>query len=241
MIRWAFLFVLLLVAATGRAQALPENVRVSTWIREDLFAGLLANDMERFEAGVKKLKDYQSARPDQPEALAWQGFADLVRAVKANEAGQEALFRRWYDSALASFDRARLGGSTEGVLAITGGSWTSTAERLPVAFRADAHRRGYENYLALKQRQARFFDKLPVHMRGEVLAGLAQSSGRLGRSDEARKWLDEIVVNLPGTPYESRAKRWLANPELAESETMTCLTCHDAGRLSNVMKSAGIR
>ncbi|MEK7832493.1 MAG: hypothetical protein AAB401_15485, partial [Acidobacteriota bacterium] len=50
--------------------------------------------------------------------------------------------------------------------------------------------------------------------------------------EEANHYLDKILVVLSGTPYEPVAKRWKADPKSAENSSITCMSCHDGGRLS---------
>ena len=97
-----------------------------------------------------------------------------------------------------------------------------------------ALRRGpsaYDNYLALYKQQAAILDRLPVHLRGELLGGLAQAAQRTGRKEEMNQYVDKILAVLGGTPYEPIAKKWKANPESAANTSITCMTCHDGGRL----------
>jgi hypothetical protein len=37
---------------------------------------------------------------------------------------------------------------------------------------------------------------------------------------------------LRDTPYEAAARRWKEKPQTAANTGVTCLTCHDAGRLT---------
>ena len=90
-------------------------------------------------------------------------------------------------------------------------------------------------YEQLAERQKAFFDKMPAHMRGEVLAGLALAEFRLGNDAKGREILNRIVSNLGGTPYEPRAKKWLAEPATIAKSSITCLTCHDDGRLESML------
>ena len=235
--RWANLVVICLTSAAAWAQTKPENLSVSTWVREDVFAGVLVGDMDTFEKGVKKLDTHLAANPDSSEALAWMGLTRLVRAARANEAGDPATFKKNYDAANELFARAGLA-KNEAVFAVTGGSFSVLAERLPVEVRRNAYERAYENYSALKALQAPYFDKLPTHMRGEVLAGLAQAAERIGKAEESKRYLAQIVETLPGTPYESRAKKWMDKPELSKTVSLTCQTCHDSGRLQTKLTAS---
>jgi hypothetical protein len=71
-----------------------------------------------------------------------------------------------------------------------------------------------------------------VHIRGELLGGLAVSAMRTGRDEEAMRHLDKILAVLANTPYEPVAKKWKANPKAAADTSITCMTCHEQGRLA---------
>jgi len=71
-----------------------------------------------------------------------------------------------------------------------------------------------------------------VHLRGELLAGLAQSAQRTGHTEEQAQYVDKIIAVLGNTPYEQAAKQWKSHPESAATTSIACMTCHDAGRLA---------
>ena len=207
---------------------------VHTLLREDIFAGFMADDMDRFSRGEKNIQLLLEQRPGQKgNLLAWKAGATLYRAVRAYEAHHQDEFQRYYRQALDLFAEAgKTTSGNEGLSAVTGGSFALFADRLPKEYRAAAWAEAYKNYQILYRAQENVLDKLPVHLRGEVLAGLTQSAQRTGHKEEMGQYLDKILSLLGGTPYEPLAKKWKANPELAEKSTITCMTCHDAGRIS---------
>jgi tetratricopeptide (TPR) repeat protein len=232
------LLVVGLVTVAGAQSAQPplsdNRFTVHTLVREDIFAGFLFDDMERFARGEKNIELLLEQRPAQKaNLLSWKGGAALYRAVRAHESNQPDEFKRYYRQALDSFaEAARLNGGNDGVAAVTGGSFAVFADRLPKEHRASAWSAAYENYQALYKQQAPIVDRLPVHLRGEMLSGLAQSAQRTGRKEEAAQHIDKILAVLADTPYEPMAKKWKANPESAATTSLTCMNCHDAGRLS---------
>ena len=218
------------------AQEKPKNIPVSTWVREDLFAGYLDGDMARHGIGVKKLDDVIAKNPKDAVAVAWKGGNALLFAVRAYEAGNMSGFEAEYANALDVFASAaeiaeQVRPAREGVLAITGGSFTVIGDRLPPKQQREAWLKVRENYTALHELQKDRFDSLPVHFRGEVMAGLAQAAERLGESEKATALTQELVVAIPGTPYAVFGKRWLDKPETRAKSKIACATCHDAGRL----------
>ena len=227
-------FVTVVVAQTPQIPLSDNRLTVHTLVREDIFAGFLQDDMKTFERGEKNIELLLKQRPDQKgNLLAWKGGALLYRAVVANENKQPEEFKKLYQQALDTFAEAgKQPTGNEGVAAITGGSFGVFADRLPKEYRPSAWSTAYDNYLMLYRQQSAVLDRLPVHLRGEVLGGLAQSAQRTGRKDEMAQYVDKILAVLGGTPYEPIAKKWKANPDSATNTSITCMTCHDGGRLS---------
>lgn len=232
---------LILVFVTAALAQTPEpplsdsRLSVHTLVREDIFAGFLANDMERFARGEKNIQSLIESRPNaKAELLAWKGGATLYRAVLAHEEKRQAEFEKNYRAALDIFAQAReLSPQNPGLHATMGGTYVFFADRLPQENRAAAWSQAYESYQLLWKSQGPVVDKLPVHLRGELLGGLAQSAHRTGHTAEAAQHVEKILAVLADTPYESVAKQWKKNPDAAANDSITCMTCHDSGRLAN--------
>lgn len=234
----AFTFLTLFVSA----QPKPANLRVSTWVREDIFAGFLENDMTRHAVGAKKLEAILAADPKAADAIAWQGGSELLFAVRAHDAGDVNGLNEHFAKANERFARAaalvkETPSHGQAVLAITGGSWVVFGDRLPPAHRTTAWQLVRENYTALRAAQKSYWDKLPAHHRGELNAGLAQAAQRLGEVELAAKLTAELAAELPNTPYAVFAKRWLDKPETMSNSKLTCSSCHDAGRLQAALST----
>lgn len=229
----------LFVVVTAGAQA-PDppladtRLTIHTLVREDIFAGLLEDNLDRFTRGEKSIETLLKQRPrEKASLLAWKGGALLYRAVKAHEGKRGDEFKEKYAQALDHFAQARkLDGADGGAAAVTGGSYVVLADRLPEKERAAGWASAYEAFQTLWKMQAPALEALPVHMRGELLGGLAVSAKRTGRTKELTEYLDKIVAVLPDTPYERVAKSWQANPKAAAETRITCLTCHQPGRLA---------
>ncbi len=211
------------------------RLSVHTLLREDIFAGYQQNDLARLTRGEKNIELLLQQRPkSKADLLAWKAGAALYRAVLANDKKDRAEFDRKYKEAQSLFAEANVPGSGgTGVDAITGGSNLFFADRLPKEFRASAWASAYGAYQAIWKEQDAFIDKLPIHMRGELLGGVAESALRTGHIKEANEALDKILAVLPDTPYEPIAKKWKENPKAAESSSIACMTCHEPGRLED--------
>ena len=229
------------VAQSPEPPLADTRLTVHTLVREDIFAGFLEDDMTRFARGEKNIQTLLEKRPNaKASLLAWKGGATLYRAVRAHEEKRPDEFQRLYKQTLDLFAEARQANPQDGgVDAVTGGSFAIFADRLPKEHRAAAWSQAYNSYSALWKQQAPIVAQLPVHLKGELLGGLAQAAQRTGRTDEAGQYLDKILEVLRDTPYESVAKKWKANPQAAASASITCMTCHDGGRLSARITSLG--
>ena len=219
------------------------RLTVHTLVREDIFAGFLQNDLTRLARAEKNLDQLLASRPaERASILAWQGSAALTRAALANEGKQPDQFRQQYRRAQDLFAEAmKLGPDNVGVFAITGGTQTSVADRLPPQERTAGWELGYTAYQRLWKMQEQTIEKLPLHHKGEVLSGLAQTAQRTGRTEEANAQVERMLVLLPDTPYATRARQWKEDPATRTTTKLTCQTCHAPGtlvaRLAEVSKS----
>jgi hypothetical protein len=241
--RLAFVGILTMTVAAQSPEPPLSDTRIPihTLLREDLFAGFMNDDMTRFERGERNLQLLLQQRPaDRAPLLAWQGGATLYRAVRASEAGRTAEFASLYAKARELFAEAkRLNAQDVGMVATTGGAFVLFSDRLPADHRADAWAQAYDSFNFLWKLQGPIVDKLPLHIRGELLGGLTQSSHRTGRTAEMNEHLERMLLHLKGTPYEAPAQRWKDKPAAAASSKVTCMSCHEAGRLSSLMKAMG--
>jgi hypothetical protein len=226
--------VCLIAAESPAPPLLDSRLSVHTLVRDDIFAGVLDGDLERLATGEKNIDLLLEQRPgDKPGLLVWKAGATLYRGLRALEAKRTKEFEEKYGQAIDLLEQAKkLGRRDPGVAAATAGIYAMMADQLPEKMQRAAWTTAYDSYQALWKTQARFVDKLPVHLRGELLGGLAQSAQRTGHTEELAEYLDKIVAELPGTPYERVAKQWKENPKAATDKRLTCLTCHAPGRLA---------
>src|SRR5205085_1432218 len=164
---------------------------VNTLLREDIFAGFLSDDMERFARGEKNLEMLLEQRPAAKSTLlAWKAGAVYYRAVRAYENNQRDEFEKTYRQALDLLTQARQANPQDGgVYAIAGGVHVIFADRLPKEYRAAAWSQAYDAYQLLWKAQGAQVDRLPVHLRGELLGGLAVSAQRTGHAQELDQYL----------------------------------------------------
>ena len=194
------LLVFVVVTCGGRAIAgtLLSDTRltVHTLVREDIFAGFRNDNMERLARAERNIDVLLKERPDQRRTC-WPGRREHRRIEPCAGTRQDRRMNSaaLYAEALDGFaDAAKLAVRNEGVPAITGGTLATFADRLPEKHRAAAWSQAYDNYSTLWKQQGATIENLPVHFKGEVLAGLTQSAQRTGRSDEAAQYLDKMLT-----------------------------------------------
>ena len=222
------------IAVLAAQEARPANVPINTWVREDLFAGFLENDVERFNRGEKKVLEYLVETPGRAEANGWLAGAKLYRAIRAFREGRtgdaDALVgeaTRLMDSAVAAAP------DNVGVHATLGGAIVLSANRLPDEHYRPLMERARTHFAKLYSVQSKALPHLPPHIRGELLAGVAETEFRVGDKTKATAALNEILTQLPDTTYARRAAEWLAAPEQVTKETkIVCQGCHEPGRLA---------
>lgn len=216
--------------------AKPDGVGISVWLREDMFAGLMAKDYERVEMGLRKANQLLDKDPNQLQALNWSCVADLVLAVRDFEAQRSREFSARYDQAKRCFVRVQeLAPKNSGVKATVGVTWSALAFRLPAQLQPEALDFAYGAWTeGLRQIRSSLKNK-PQHNQGEYLLGAAQAAYRSGHIDEATQYLSEVQAMLPDTPFAVRAQKWMARQDLMRSANPSCQTCHEPGRLANVM------
>jgi hypothetical protein len=222
-------------AAQSPAPPLAETrLTVHTLLREDIFAGFFDNNMDRVSRAEQNIELLLKQRPDErANLLAWKGGAALQRAVRANETGKPDEFARYFQDARDAFAAAaKLTSGNDGVPAITGGSYGFFGDRLPQEHRAAAWAQAYDSYSTLWKQQGQGIDQLPLHFKGELLSGMAQSAQRTGRSEEAAQFVDRLLTMLANTPFEKTARQWKTDPSSVATTNLTCKNCHSPGRLS---------
>jgi hypothetical protein len=241
----AFGFILLAPASAQapNGSAFDPRIGSSVIVREDIFAGYLAHDYERQLRGEKNVEILLAERPkDRARLTAWKAWIVLNRAVEAYESKRMNEFERDYQRSRDLFsEAANLQPDDAGVLAITGAGFVTFSDRLPERLRRDAWNFTYKAYTNLWRVQEANLDKLALHSRGELLAGLAQAAQRSDHPAESVQVLEKIITTMPGTPYALMAKKWVDSPETATKTNLTCRTCHEAGRLESQEASLGQR
>ena len=225
----------LLTALTLAGQSNPNRLTLNWLVREDIFAGLMDNDHARFAKGLETLNAVGRHYPE-ASVFAWRYTAEVTQAVWAHEAKDPVAFNRHYGLALTYLDQSRKSSSAATAVLpeiFEGATLVVMADRLPEALRKGAWERAYQAYAKLDELKVATLDKIPMHMKGESLSGLAATAYRTGREAEMIKTLERIQAAMPKTPYAVIAKKWAEEPEARAKVKFVCISCHEPNRLGN--------
>lgn len=229
----------LLAGALGvfAQQQRPANIPIHTWVREDLFAGFMADDMARFERGEQKVLEYLAETPGRPDASAWLVGAKLYRASRAFKEGKTSEADALVREATQLMDTAVANAPDDpGVQATMAGSIVTLANKLPGKHYTLLMERARIHFARLYAMQSRALPQLPLHIKGELLAGVAETEFRVGDRERATAALNQIIAEMPETPYAKSAAMWLGAPDKVTRDTkLVCQSCHQPGRLSSWM------
>jgi hypothetical protein len=211
----------------------PEKLTIHTWVREDMFAGLIGRDAAAFDLGLRKLERFLGEHPGEANGLAWkfETYSYYLRADR--EAGnQDAYTRHWTEAqefkgqALAN----RVAADVGPLILVAFSQIFNAQYAATAADRESLFREGRELLRKIQEAQSPQWDKLPVHMRGELWSLIGFASDQIGDREERLRVATEMIDRLKGSVYEARGRRWLNAKQLDASDAV-CLSCHENGRL----------
>jgi hypothetical protein len=179
-------------------------------VRADFFAGM-RGDRARFERAMRLCEETLAREPRHAEAMVWYGSGLLVLAGQSFRSGDAARGRELWERGLGTMaDAVALAPDRVAVLIPRGATLLLAARQIPpgavVGDTGLEQRPALEKALAL---QTPYFERLSLHARGELLAGLVEGWHQLGRDETARAYLERMVAELDGSGYQARAKAWL--------------------------------
>lgn len=237
MTRTSLLVFLLSSVAIGLYSQTARPIPVSILVREDIFSGLLGKDSLDFARGEANLEKLLEERPSaRAEVIAWRSAARMQRAIWTLEKGDQAGFERLYAAGLEDqVEAMRLAGPQDNAVpAVIGGFMVVSGDRLPKDKSAMYWPLALKMYEKLYAAQKTVLDKLPIHDKGELIAGLVQSAQRSGNEEALATYLALATEKLKDTPYAATVEKWNATPELRGKTNVACKSCHEPGRLKNV-------
>jgi hypothetical protein len=226
------LFFCSLIAARGYAAAWAEpagqDMRGSHFaetVRPDFFAGMRGDEV-RFERAMRRCESTLAQDPHNPEALVWHGSGLLIISDRLRAQGKNRESEMQFQKGLQEMDEAASSApNNPHVLLPRGATLLSVSAAMPPSGMArNLLQKGVQDYETVLSLQAAYFDRLPLHARGELLTGLADGWERLGNHTRARQYRERIVRECAGSPYALESAAWLR--KAAATSGHTCQGCH---------------
>jgi tetratricopeptide (TPR) repeat protein len=217
---------LLFMAAIILGQAQQTEQRFDNLVRDDFFAGM-GGDNERFERAMKTCEEALAKDPKNASAMVWHGAGVYVRSGIAFRKGDYATGRYLNARGIKEMaDAVALNPDSVQTRIPRAAIFLSSARYVDSDISKPLVETAVGDYEKVLQIEAKYFDTIGTHGRGETLGGLADGYRRLGNYEKSRALLERMVKELPGTPYETQAKRWLVDLPKVPKEERFCLGCH---------------
>jgi pentatricopeptide repeat protein len=216
----------LVVMAVAAPDAIQRGERFDTVVREDFFAGF-AGDGARLDRGMATCERILAAEPDHAEALVWHGSGLGFKAGLAFRARDGATGATLWARGLDEMNRAvALAPNNVGVLIPRGAMLLAASRSMPPALATPLITTGVADYERTLAIQGDYFSTLGDHAKGELLFGLADGYGRLGRPDKARAYFERLISDAAGSGHVRGARDFMASGVLAPVTGLGCVGCH---------------
>ena len=207
---------------------LQQEESLDAIVRNDFFAGMMGNKV-RLERGMTYCENLLAKNPKHAEALVWHGGGLLVRAAHAYTAGNNTTGDKLWNAGIEEMNQAvalepqnirvKIGRSAT-LIGYAQSGWDPSDTQSRVLLES-----ALLDYEAVYRWQKPSFSNIPIHSRGELLFGLASGWSILGNENKAREYLRLIIKECKNSPYEAKARLWLAKkwPLVIQHD---CIGCH---------------
>ena len=195
-------------------------------VRNDFFAGF-AGDKVAFERGMKAAEAAIAESPENAaEAMAWHGAGLLSVAGPKFAQGDFAAGMQLWTQASQEMEKAgQLEPRNPGVLIPRASAWFAASRATPPQMAAPVLAKAIADYETVYDLQKAYFDKLDIHMRSELLFGLADGYARQGNAEKAREWFEKLAALGEKSGHQAQADLFLKG-EKYTVKGIGCAGCH---------------
>nr|HEV7954916.1 hypothetical protein [Candidatus Acidoferrales bacterium] len=228
-IAWGAITLLFVAAIVlGQAQQKSDE-RFDSLVRDDFFAGM-DGDTARFDRAMKTCEEELAKNPKNAAAMVWHGAGLYVKGGitigKGDYANGKPMVSR---GGQEMADAVALDPESVQTRIPRAAMYIGAARKMADTYSKPILELAVGDYEKVLQLQQSYFNTLPTHSRGELLGGLAEGYWRLGNYEKSTTYLDRLIKELPGTPYERQAKRWRVDLPKVDRQEHFCLGCHMGG------------
>ena len=195
-------------------------------VRNDFFAGF-AGDKAALDRAMKTADEAIADSPDNSaEALAWHGAGLLFLSGPKFAQGDFANGMQMWTKANEEMTKA---GEQEprnpAVLIPRAAAWFAASRATPPEMGTPVLAKAIADYQTVYELQKAYFDKLDIHMRSELLFGLADGNARMGDNAKAREWFEKLAALGAKSGHLEQAELFLKGDKYAV-KGIGCVGCH---------------
>ena len=200
-------------------------------VRGDFFAGF-KGDQAALERAMKTSEEAIAADPaGSAEAMAWHGGGLMVMSGQAFQQGDYTRGGELWEQAVNEMDKAgTLAPDSPAVLIPRAAVWFAASRRAPPDRGMPLLEKAIADYERVYAIQKTYFDTLDIHMRSELLFGLADGYNRDGNPAKAREYFEKLSGLGPASGHFEQATQFL-NGGKYEVRGIGCAGCH-AGKVN---------
>jgi tetratricopeptide (TPR) repeat protein len=215
-------FALMAIAASLFGQ---EPVRFDLKVREKFFAGFAGNAAALTEA-MKVAEATLAAEPNHAEAMVWQGGGLFFQSGSLFQKGDMPAAMAMMQKGTGMMDKAvELAPKNVAVRIPRGSAYLAASKGMPPQMGTPLLEKGVKDYEDCWEMQKGDLSQFSQHSLGELLVGMADGYGRLGKTEKAKEYFELVRTKLAGTAYATRAEKWLAEGKLSSRDS-NCMGCH---------------
>lgn len=211
-------------ATSPAASIAAEPVRFDMEVRTDFFVGF-SGSAARLEQGMAKTEATLAANPNHAEAMVWHGGGLLFKAGQAFRTGDTPTGMELFGRGIGEMNRAvALAPDNVAVRIPRGATLLEATRQMPTAQAEPLLRLAIGDYEHVLELQAKSFDSLGGHAKGELLFGLADGYSRLGDRQKASQFFKRMTAEATPSPRREYAAAWLS--DAAPQRVPACGPCH---------------
>jgi hypothetical protein len=218
----------ILIAATAvlSASAIFAAGHFDDKVRADFFAGI-AGDSAALQRGMAAAEDAIANDPHfAAEAKSWHGTGLLVLSGQQFKQGNIiAGTELWMRANKEMEEAGQMEPDNPAVLIPRAAAWFTASRTAPALMAAPVLKQAVADYQHVYDMQRGYFDRLSMHMRSQLLFGLADGYARTGDTAKARDFFGKLDALGPESGHQQQAQSYLKGEQYTVPGA-GCVGCH---------------
>jgi hypothetical protein len=194
--------------------------------RADFFSGFTGNE-QALDRAMASAEEAIAHEPKMAaEAMAWHGAGLLLLSGRSFNQGDVAGGAELWTKAVSEMDDAgKREPDNPAVLIPRAAAWFAASRNAPPDMGQPLLQKALADYEHVYDMQKAYFDTLNIHMRSELLFGLADGWARHGDAAKARMYFEKLAALGPESGHKEQADQYLAGQPYSV-KGIGCAGCH---------------